>query len=116
MKLKNCQGFPEKKKDLTEDTITGEQGIGYNQALSELGELDLTEAFEKWAKENGWVNISAKGQEIIDKKLATNGYIKLSEVSLDVGKIHKILMDNICLMRAAKQIANSKEVVKLKEK
>ena len=28
--------LPEEKEDLTEDTITGEQGIGHNDCLSEI--------------------------------------------------------------------------------
>ena len=149
MKIKDLQDFPEKKEVIREivdriyckgiqDSILRGCGLStrhqdvdkateeLSQALSELGELDLTEAFEKWAKENGWVNISAKGQEIIDKKLATNGYIKLSEVSLDVRELSKIMVntidmsedspDEVQIYKFALAIADSKEVVKLKEK
>lgn len=70
------------------------------KVIENIGDLDLTEAFEKWAKENGWVNLGkyAKEWEDLAKLVNDNevdfdelsvfqakklGYIKKSDIVLD---------------------------------
>ena len=68
-----------------------------NDALEELGETDLS----AWLKENGYINMSEMVKIISQKEKAMfrsinrQGYIKLSDVELDVEKVKDVITKEI---------------------
>lgn len=118
--LKDAQGknlLPEKKIH-THDSIScyvGEEQNGCvlckrNKDIEVLGELDLTEAFERYARENGWVKIATLengdgGNYIRIKDIRKLGYIKLNEIRFDVEKITELL--EVDEFRPARTIAQA---------
>ena len=129
MKAKDIKGLLGERDMRNEASITL-NGIKRNKLLTEIGEKDVTDAFEKWAKENGWVKFSGKYgeweipqglQDVVVKHIIKKcGYIKLDELELDVEKIGwaiKHYVDSLTAQAVAQAInQNLKNLIKVKEK
>jgi len=112
MKLKDTGLLPEKKecpiqhilKDSPENCKICQQAQGANWLRDDIGEIDIT----AWLEENGYINASIEEVEkIVELNAEKWGYIKLSQVELDVEKLSDLIVDTINFKIA--------EVVKLQE-